>query len=180
MKNLFKISWIFVFLLIIQFNLSFSVGFSGSMINNSYFKGEVISTGDSVGGLVGLLNSNGGYIANSYSISTISGNDKVGGLVGYLFGDIENSYSISNVSGVGLELGGFIGNNFMGVITNSYYNNVSGNPNLAVGLEQNGQTVSARQNEISYFYGNSNEPMISWDPTVWSFNLGSLPKFFWE
>ena len=64
-----------------------------------------------VGGLVG---SNDGLIANSYSSGTVIGRhdqDAVGGLVGANFGVIQASYSSGNVSGKGIK-GSLVGWNF--------------------------------------------------------------------
>jgi filamentous hemagglutinin family protein len=64
-----------------------------------------------VGGLVG---SNYGLIANSYSSGTVIGRhdqDAVGGLVGANFGVIQASYSSGNVSGKGIK-GSLVGWNF--------------------------------------------------------------------
>ena len=79
---------------------------------NSSFQGQIISTGDRVGGIVGA-----GYISDSgpdtptveihncYVDATIKGNDKVGGLIGseegaHNFSDTDNGYGVKGALSV--------------------------------------------------------------------------------
>lgn len=173
-------------------------------ISNSYSKGTIVAD-VRIGGLVGNLYSGG--VSDSYSISNLTGDALVGGLVGFNYADISNSYSnsnvialstigggligehgsgtisnsfaSSNVSGSG-NLGGFVGyNSFSGVITNSYWHNFTGNPNAAIGLDNNAQTVTP-QTSLNYFYNSSNVPLTSWDSQDWTFSSNTLPKLSFE
>lgn len=101
-------------------------------LSNSYFKGEVNSTGSSVGGLIGYADHS--VIRNNYSNSIILGNSWVGGLVGNSqTSSFENNYSIGSVSGVN-KVGGLVGafvnssakNNFATIKTISTNVNVGG------------------------------------------------------
>lgn len=78
-----------------------------------------------VGGLVGF---NYGEICNSYASSEASGYNGVGGLIGYNDnsdgGEIRNSYATGPVNGrdaYSVNLGGLIGQDNIGVVTNSFY-----------------------------------------------------------
>jgi len=116
-------------------NVGGLVGLSKFEITNSYSTSDVFGTGVNVGGLVGISKS-GGTISNSYSISDVTGSEKVGGLVGVNEGTISNSYSIGDVLGTtdqtlttGISndgTGGLVGLN-EGIINNTYsVGNVSG------------------------------------------------------
>ncbi len=87
-----------------------------------------------VGGLVGY--NSGGEINNSYASAAASGEYAVGGLIGYsTFGKIINSYSLGAVNRsyhYSEGLGGLIGEDYEGIITNSFYDS-----------ETTGQSVSA-------------------------------------
>ena len=77
-------------------------------IEDSYFSGSFIATGEDIGGLVGIVWSNGNVV-RSYSIGQVDGTVNVGGLVGRLAGsesssfwDIEASGIDSSAAGTGL------------------------------------------------------------------------------
>ena len=91
------------------------VGASGSIIDNSYANGAVTGSFDT-GGLVG---NNGGTIVSSYATNAVSGFGSVGGLVGYNAGTISNSYAGGAVSGA-YDTGGLAGQNDEGTIGDSY------------------------------------------------------------
>lgn len=75
-------------------------------------------TGDSgVGGLVGL---NGGTVSNSYCTGNVTGESRVGGLVGLNTGNVSNSRSSGNVTGDSILVGGLVGYNMKGTVSNSY------------------------------------------------------------
>ena len=79
------------------------VGFNdNSTIENSYATGSVSGTGISVGGLVGATFS-GSVIMKSYATGSVSGSFNVGGLVGLLNtdGTISNSYWLSGSASSG-------------------------------------------------------------------------------
>jgi len=103
-------------------NVGGLVGFqTGGIIDKSYSSGDVDGN-EYIGGLVGYQQ--GGTIWYSHSEeATVSGVYRVGGLVGYSDGigsNISNSYSTNNVIGTEVDIGGFIGGHFGGLITNSY------------------------------------------------------------
>jgi hypothetical protein len=87
------------------------------------------ATGDSsVGGLVGH-NQADGTVTNCYATgSVISGGQasSIGGLVGSNFGTVSDCYAMGDVTGGWVEgeaIGGLVGdNNYLGTISNSYYN----------------------------------------------------------
>jgi hypothetical protein len=112
------------------------LGRNAGSVLNCYSTGNVIGTWWYVGGLVGGSSYPGfsglpphtpGYIFNSYSIGSVTGDSYVGGLVGqngYLGeefsvpGYIYNSYSTCNVNGEA-DVGGLVGAN-IGSISNCY------------------------------------------------------------
>jgi len=64
-----------------------------------------------VGGLVAW---NKGVVSNSYASGLINGSDSVGGLVGdNTIGTVTNSYSTAEVTGSGIFIGGLVGDNDM-------------------------------------------------------------------
>ncbi len=144
----------------------------GGDIINSYSSGNV--HGDSnVGGILGLMYY--GSIENSFAMGNVNGTTNVGGLVGEItfVGNVENSFATGNVNGT-TNVGGFVGENDGGTISNSYYYNFSGNPDTAIGLDNDGQSVSA-ETSISYFYSQSNLPLNSWNTSIWEFSGTGFP-----
>jgi filamentous hemagglutinin family protein len=94
------------------------VNIGGSIIH-SYSTGPVSGTIHAVGGLIGR---NQGTIGNSYSTGSVTGNIYgAGGLVGLNYSDIDSSYSTGPVNvPSNSRIGGLVGWNHYGVITNSY------------------------------------------------------------
>ena len=125
------------------------------IINNSNSSGS-ISGNFSVGGLVGSTTISS--IENSTSSANVKGTDNnVGGLVGgsTTISSIENSTSSGSVSGMN-NVGGFIGFNDSGIITDSTsYGNVEGDANVGgfVGQYQNAITSPAFKIANSTSYG---------------------------
>ena len=99
------------------------VGYNYSSIINSYATGAVRGNGrfsTEIGGLVGY---NKGSIKSTYAKGAVWGNFQVGGLVGDNLSSIINSYASGQVSGsssLRRDLGGLVGRNYDGNITNSY------------------------------------------------------------
>jgi hypothetical protein len=83
--------------------------------------------------------------------------------MGLNVGQINNSYSTGSVSGAS-TVGGLVGNQ-AGTITNSYWNNHSGNPNDCYNGGNTGCT--AIDNSESYFFDVSNPPMANWSYPPW-------------
>ncbi|MEC8339567.1 MAG: hypothetical protein VXZ40_02990 [Nanoarchaeota archaeon] len=140
-----------------------------------FFIGNVTSLGGvgDTGGIAG----NAGYssITNSYAIANIVGTVDVGGLVGNNYNNnLINSYFIGNVSGSS-NVGGLVGLQDDGFdFTNSYWNNESTNVNFTVGSGLS-TGITTIENNYSYFLDPTQEPMASWDPTIWTLTLGQLP-----
>ena len=129
------------------------VGYNGlGTITNAYATGAV--TGDSyVGGLVGInvggaLMNEKGKILNSYATgAVIAGGTRIGGFVGWNdYGMISNCYSTGAVTGYS-DVGGFLGYNFSGHIYSSYWNKTTSG--LTVGIGNN------------YYYGDSQDPDLT-------------------
>ena len=96
------------------------VGLNKGGISESFSISDVHSPGHLVGGLVGR--NTGDTIRNCYSQGTVKGDDHVGGLVGsnYLAGSvILNSYSTNSVEGD--IIGGLLGYNYEGNVSNSFW-----------------------------------------------------------
>ena len=114
-------------------------GLVGGRISNSFATGSVSGSGGDVGGLVGL--NDFGRISDSYATGSVSGSVRVGGLVGRTIsnssttgsvsgssavpglvgGTVSNSYATGRVSGSGDAVGGLVGSNSGGAISNSYW-----------------------------------------------------------
>ncbi len=94
-------------------------GDSDGPLTNCSSSGTVVGTTDYIGGLVGDEGTSH-PISQCFSISNVSGRDRVGGLVGNdSSGKIENSYSGGNVSGRNI-VGGLVGRTYECNIVNSY------------------------------------------------------------
>jgi len=104
------------------------VGYSLWQISQSLATGNITGV-DYVGGLVGY--SNNGSIADAYATGNVTGNDRVGGLVGRQAGStIDDSFSTGVVIG-NTNVGGLAGQN-SGVVSNSFWD-----------VETSGQAASA-------------------------------------
>lgn len=107
----------------------------GTTYDNVYATGNVISTGDEVGGLVGSAPAS--TIIDSYATGTVTGASSVGGLVGHAqYGtSITRSYASGKVTGVN-EAGGLAGliENSSSVSQSFATGNVEGSGNHAGGL----------------------------------------------
>ena len=126
-----------------------STNTQSSLISNSSATGEVIGSGNNVGGLVGYnaygtidtgsfstgkvtggnyhvgglvgQNASTGTIDNSYhATGAVTGSNYVGGLVGTNHGSVSNSHATGSVSGASY-VGGLVGDNY-GTISNSHVN----------------------------------------------------------
>jgi hypothetical protein len=115
------------------YNVGGLVGaFREGIIEYSYTKGIVYSTGDAVGGLVGQSWEDG-KISNCYSLCNVQGDRKVGGLVGWNLegADIENCFSVGKVVG-NQDFGGLVGRYYSGEINSCFWD-----------IETSGQSTSA-------------------------------------
>ncbi len=153
------------------------VGFSqfGS-INNSYSTGNVNGS-YRVGGLIGdVYYASGFSVSDSYSTGNVTGMYYVGGLIGTGYvASIDGSYSTGNVNGT-TNKGGLIGRLSSSTLTNNYWNNLTTNPSICYSGTIGISECTAIQNNESYFYNSSNEPMTSWDfVNTWQENEDTLP-----
>ena len=103
------------------------VNATGGVIHDSYATGDVDSSGEIVGGLVG--DNRGGTIYNAYATGHVTGGRNVGGLVGRNInsGQISDVYASGDVGGnlgnLGVShgnIGGLVGDNYSGSITRAY------------------------------------------------------------
>ena len=113
-----------------------------SLIDSSHAAVTVVG-GEYVGGLLGYAAR--GMVSRSSASGNVSGSNDdgyVGGLVGYNDATIQDSYATGAVTGV-KDVGGLVGYNYSGVITNAYATGaVSGGTNMGGLLGQNGGNVT--------------------------------------
>ncbi|TBV13541.1 GLUG motif-containing protein, partial [Stutzerimonas kirkiae] len=97
------------------------VGQNHGSITGSHASGSVTATTDNIGGLVGW---SGGSIDNAHASGSVTGRNNVGGLVGGNSGSIDDAYASGSVSssgsGTNNDLGGLVGYNDGGTISNAY------------------------------------------------------------
>jgi hypothetical protein len=133
-------------------------------IESSFATGNVIATGNVVGGLVGMnrqsmmsMFGTGVCISNSHSTGNVTGNQRVGGLVGWNHNDAEivNSYAVGNVAGE-TAVGALVGTN-NGKIIASYALQQTGmdliGSNWGTTSENSGLKTEAQMKEQSTFVG---------------------------
>lgn len=110
-------------------------------ISQSFSTGAV-DGGVRVGGFNGT---NFGIITDSYSTANIEANYEAGGFVGanYTSGSISRSYATGLITPENnTDIGGFIGNNNGGTVTDSYWDSTSTGQTLAFGSDDNSQTAT--------------------------------------
>ncbi|MFI4911164.1 MAG: GLUG motif-containing protein [Sedimentisphaeraceae bacterium JB056] len=78
-----------------------------------------ITSSYSVGGLAGT---NEGSISESHFIGNVKGKQDVGGLIGINYSEVQDSYSEGEVEGTQYNTGGLLGSNYLGSVSNCYYN----------------------------------------------------------
>ena len=138
---------------------------------------------------LGGRNEDGGIIINSYSTADVSSDGffSAGGLIGEdeeNFGvGIANSFATGDVTGSQLVfgLGGLVGVHNQSVITNSYWHDHAGNPNVCTGT---GIPEScAPVNDVTDFFDKTHPAYTSgspaWDFTtpIWFEHADDFPKF---
>ena len=147
-------------------------------IKKVYATGKISANGGKVGGLVG---ENNGTIKNSYSKVDVSAgsNNQIGGLVGYNnTGTITNCYSNGKVSG-GSWIGGLVGQNNTGTINNSYWDK-----NTSTQTSSNGGTgkTTTQMQQLSTFnsaWNIADQP--NWTGQIWIIdNTNTYPRLGWE
>ncbi len=107
--------------------------YANAMVTESYFKGEIRSDHDFVGGLVG---ENRGGVHGSYMTGNVIGFSNVGGLVGINYG-VVSGYVEGKVEGKGNSVGGLVGENRGGSVTGYTIGNVFSQGNFVGGLVGN-------------------------------------------
>jgi hypothetical protein len=132
---------------------------SFASIDNSYSTGNVQGRSFMLGGFIG---ENRGAINNCYALGNItatrSTTKQVGGFIGKNSGTIQYSFGIGEIIGTNEDIGGFIGENDNGTITNSYWNTETSNMTFSDGGE--GRTTS----QMTFPYANNTY-------TEWNFDL---------
>ena len=138
---------------------------SGGAINNVYSTG-VVNGADSVGGLLGRVNSNGGLLTNAHSeVSTTASGLNAGGLIGYFqdnlgndTGNIKRVYATGNVVGntrVGGLIGRFAGATLDSNVLEDVYatGDVTGNDLVAGIIGEAASSAGAPVIEDAYYAG---------------------------
>jgi hypothetical protein len=154
----------------------------GGIIENITLINATVTTGEAVGGLVGLnedtvrcfdvasviaygglVGYNGGTVSNCYVLGNVNGDSGVGSLVGFNEGNVSNCYSSSNVTGRE-AIGGLVGYN-KGTVTDSYSKgNVTGNWTV-------GGLVGSNSGTVSNSYYNYDEVLINGENII---TIGAL------
>ena len=103
---------------------------TGGTIRACYATGNATGTGSGVGGLVGVIS---GAISACYATGDASGSSNVGGLVGLNFRvTISACYATGDASGSSAGgVGGLVGGNSGGTVTNSYFDHEASNRPVA-------------------------------------------------
>lgn len=91
--------------------------YSGSNVSDCRTNANVMSSGSTVGGLIGYNNS--AIVENYSTYGSVNGKNQVGGLIVKNEGDVISSQSAAVVTGSGDNIGGLIGLNNDGDISNS-------------------------------------------------------------
>jgi hypothetical protein len=145
------------------------VGDNYGPLCNSYSTGSVSGISVRVGGLVG---SNGdlGTVSDTYSTSSVTGNEEVGGLVGKNGGTVDNSYSTGTVTGDHL-VGGLVGENYFGAVTNSFWDR--GTSGQVISYGGTGKTTAEMQ-DITTFSG------ATWDIVAVVNPSTRNPSYVWN
>jgi hypothetical protein len=90
---------------------------ASTTLANCYSSGSVTGN-DRIGSIAGSTSTLSSII-NCYSVVGVTGNNTIGGLTGENIGsDIYHSYSCGSVSGTGTDVGGLIGRDQVGIVTN--------------------------------------------------------------
>ncbi len=113
--------------------------YADGLITGCHALGAVSSTGSFTGGLVG---SNYSIVNNSYAEGNVDGTQQTGGLVGINFGSINGCYALGTVNSTGDRTGGLVGLNYE-TITNAYATGtVSGDKRVGGLVGENYDTIT--------------------------------------
>ncbi|THE64687.1 hypothetical protein D8Y22_11835 [Salinadaptatus halalkaliphilus] len=147
----------------------------GGTITESHATGTVI--GDQyVGGLVG----DSGDVTKSYATGDVTGTEAVGGLVGGNAGDVTESYATSTVNGSDSEVGGLVGDNEYGEVSESYWDDEAAAV-IEAGVEQDELSDGGEPLETDEMTGaNAPEHMDGFAFTDTWHATDSYPALAWE
>lgn len=182
-------------------------GQNGGVISQVGVDVDIFSADDTVGGLAG---SAGGIIINSFSKGDVDSNRYTSSFVGgFSVPIIINSYTSGTLQGNPSQSGGLASryssddgimiNSFSAdegepliynpgttsTLINNYYLNTSSNSNNCFGYLPPGSQASCigidENDHPPYFFNMSNEPMASWDYTVWhaTNETTDYPQLIW-
>lgn len=151
---------------------------SEGLVSQVSVSGEVIASGDNVGGLIGY-NNFGSRVENTYSLADVTGGYNVGGLVGansaaggiLPAGSISTSYSAGNIVSANGSTGSVVGHN-EGDIENIYFDqnkSITSASGGGVGLTTSQMSGSRAKDNLKGFDFDS----------VWGLT-NEYPKFQWE
>ncbi len=140
-------------------------------ISQSYASGNILSLGETAGGLTGVL-SYGGEITQSYASGNVSGIDYIGGLAGYLEAvsiyrpTITRSYATGHVSGSSY-VGGFVGFAIHGFASHNYWDIATSSQTRGIGAT--GKTTQEMYQQATF---------VDWDfNNIWEIDEGhDYPK----
>ncbi|TJX15884.1 hypothetical protein E9840_01635 [Tissierella creatinini] len=152
----------------------------GGLLSESFALGDISSSNNYTGGLVGVVESANGFVAevkNSYARASISApNDKyVGGMFGANFwGAASNCYAAGSIAASGANVGGLTGMIYSGTITKDCYYDAE-----LSGLSDEGKGTPKSTDEMK-----KNSTYNNWSfPAVWTINTSDndgYPALEWQ
>ena len=175
------------------------------VIRKCFFKGEVFGN-DNVGGLMGLLSTNGARIYDSYFEGNVSGDQRIGGVVGDLYGRVDRVYSVANAT-ANIEWAGGIAGRADTARARILYSFAAGgaynNGEYVGGISGNNIDSSFRpgtrywdnpdddvadggsyaEADLGYFMGKdlAGDPFTTWDLNdTWKEMSSDFPRLRWE
>ena len=150
-----------------------------SGFRDNYFNGSVTSTSGPVGGLIGYAGFTG--VDDSYSSGSVTGLSNVGGAVGQLQNaTISNLFAVGTVNGTGgsTVVGRLVGSESSGTINNSY--SWASSSCDSTGAAGACNSLGLTQANLTDFYNQANEPLLSWDFfSDWQTTV-TFPELQWE
>ncbi|MCQ2121242.1 MAG: hypothetical protein MJY78_05370, partial [Fibrobacter sp.] len=98
------------------------VGYNVSGTVSNVYNTGVLGCTTPCNGVGGVVGDNGGTVSNVYNTGAVNGQIGVGGVVGDNGGTVSNVYNTGAVSSEGRFVGGVVGLNTYGTVSNGYYN----------------------------------------------------------
>jgi hypothetical protein len=155
--------------------------------------GGIITTCCSTGtvsghGLVGgLVGQNEGIVTNCYSRGTVSGSSAVGGLVGRNKNLVSNCYSTVSISNYGSDIGGLVGDLYVGlagdhgIITQSFWDTeTSGQSTSGGGAGLNTEQMQTANTFLDAGWGFVGETENGIEDIWWILEGLDHPRLWWE